>query len=171
MKPLSSSIEFWIILTIIFAVALPIAMVAIWKKRTGCSMKPIFVGAVIFVLFSQVLEGIPKLIFFGGMTGISKYVLSHTWAYVFMGCLLAGLFEEVGRFVAFRFFLKKNQDKRTAISYGIGHGGIESILVLGILCLTYLMMFFQAQDGTLDAVLNSYTEAQRAATEYTNAII
>lgn len=47
-----------------------------------------------------------------------------------------------GTFVAFRFLLRKDRKKRAAISYGIGHGGMESILVLGILSVTYLMLFF-----------------------------
>jgi uncharacterized membrane protein YhfC len=171
MKALSNNIEIWIIVTLILSIALPIAMVVIWKKRTGGSLKPIVIGAIIFVAFSQVLEGIPKLLFFSGLNGMSNYILSHTWAYVLMGCLLASVFEEVGRFVAFRFLLRKDRKKRTAISYGIGHGGMESILVLGILSVTYLMLFLQAQNGTLDAVLSSYSEVQRAATESTLNIV
>lgn len=165
MKPLPNSIEIWIIVTIILAFLLPIILVVIWKKRTGSSIKPFIVGAIIFLVFTQVFEGVPKLLFFGGITGVSKYVLTHTWAYVFLGCLLAGVFEEVGRFVAFRFFLKKDRKKITAISYGIGHGGIESIVVVGAISITYLMMFLQLKNGTIDTLLNSYPEAQRASME------
>lgn len=56
MKALSNNIEIWIIVTLILSIALPIAMVVIWKKRTGGSLKPIVIGAIIFVAFSQVLE-------------------------------------------------------------------------------------------------------------------
>jgi uncharacterized membrane protein YhfC len=53
--------------------------------------------------------------------------MSHTWLYAVLGALLAGLFEETGRFIAFKFLLKKRTDRKTAISYGIGHGGFEAI--------------------------------------------
>ena len=46
---------------------------------------------------------------------------------------MAGLFEETGRFLAFRTVLKKYQGKNVnALMYGAGHGGIEAIVLLGI---------------------------------------
>ena len=56
-----------------------------------------------FVVFAQVLEGVPKAIFFGGGTGVSQYVLTHAWAYTLIGCLLAGVFEESGAILRFVF--------------------------------------------------------------------
>ena len=69
-----------------------------------------------FVVFAQVLEGVPKAIFFGGGTGVSQYVLTHAWAYTLIGCLLAGVFEEVGRYLAFRFLLKRYTNRRDAVA-------------------------------------------------------
>jgi uncharacterized membrane protein YhfC len=48
--------------------------------------------------------------------------------------LSAGLFEEVFRWVGFRFWIKGERDWKSALMFGAGHGGIESIL-LGVLAL------------------------------------
>ena len=45
---------------------------------------------------------------------------------------MAALFEETGRYIAFRIFLKNHTERETAVSYGLGHGGIECIIVLGL---------------------------------------
>ena len=39
------------------------------------------------------------------------------------------LFEETGRYIVLRYLFSKDQQKNISISYGIGHGGIESILI------------------------------------------
>ena len=40
-----------------------------------------------------------------------------------------GLLEETGRYIVLRYLFSKDQQKNISISYGIGHGGIESILI------------------------------------------
>ena len=49
--------------------------------------------------------------------------------------LTAGLFEETARYIGLRYLIKK-QGYWEGITYGAGHGGIESILVVGINVLT-----------------------------------
>ena len=47
----------------------------------------------------------------------------------------AGVFEETARFVAMRFFLKK-KTLQNGIVFGLGHGGIEALLIVGIPTIT-----------------------------------
>ena len=47
------------------------------------------------------------------------------------GGLMAGVFEETGRYVSFKWFLKKETRIQDGLSYGIGHGGIEAMLIVG----------------------------------------
>lgn len=124
----------WSALAAAAGIGLPVLVLLVWKFKfcRGAKLFPAVVGAVTFVVFAQLLEGVPKAIFFGGGTGVSQYVLTHAWAYTLIGCLLAGVFEEVGRYLAFRFLLKRYTNRRDAVTYGIGHGGIEAILVLGL---------------------------------------
>ncbi|MDD5163173.1 MAG: YhfC family glutamic-type intramembrane protease [Candidatus ainarchaeum sp.] len=77
--------------------------------------------------FSQWVQSIaPDKIFL--LAGIS----------IFLG-LMAGLFEEVGRFLVFKYFFKRQKidlKKENAFLFGAGWGGIESIAVGIILLLT-----------------------------------
>jgi uncharacterized membrane protein YhfC len=45
---------------------------------------------------------------------------------------MAGVFEEVGRYVGMRYLLKQYREWKDGVAYGIGHGGIEAIL-LGVI--------------------------------------
>ena len=97
---------------------------------------------------------------FGGGTGVSQYVLTHAWAYTLIGCLLAGVFEEVGRYLAFRFLLKRYTNRRDAVTYGIGHGGIEAILVLGLTAINNIAIAQLVNSGSIETITNGLTGAQ-----------
>lgn len=141
-------------------ILIPILVLVVWKVKKKGSILPALAGAGIFVVFAMVLEGIPKAIFFGGTTALSRYVWEHPAVYTLIGCLQAGIFEEVGRFAAFRFLLKKYEKREDAITYGIGHGGIESILVLGFGAISSVGMASMVNSGTLDQVLAGLNEVQ-----------
>jgi len=49
--------------------------------------------------------------------------------------LTAGLFEESARYIGLKYLIKK-ENYEEGITYGAGHGGIESILLVGINVLT-----------------------------------
>jgi uncharacterized membrane protein YhfC len=45
--------------------------------------------------------------------------------------LTAGVFEETARYIAYRFLLKEH-NMENGLIYGVGHGGIESIMLVGV---------------------------------------
>lgn len=157
----------------LLGVILPVLVLVVWKKKwnPNGSLRPAVVGAVTFIIFSQMLEGIPKYIFFNGSTALSQYVWSHAWAYVVTGCLLAGIFEEIGRYVAFRFFLTEHRKERDAITYGIGHGGIESVLVLGITAVSSIGMAIAIRNGSFAKLLPQMNAVQMRSLELQIAAI
>jgi len=59
----------------------------------------------------------------------------------------AGLFEESGRFFAFKVFrgLREKRNWNTGIMYAVGHSGMESIIVGGSLLLTILVVKYAPQ--------------------------
>lgn len=164
MEQITSQAVMWRAVAGVLGVLLLIVVLLIWKRKK-VSLKPAIVGAITFVVFAQVLEGIPKLIFFTSDTDLTEYVWTHAWAYVLIGCLMAGIFEETGRFVAFRFFLKKYQDRKDAITYGIGHGGIEAILVLGISGISSIALAAAVNDGSLAQSLSGISTGQLKSVE------
>ena len=156
----------WSALAAAAGIGLPVLVLLVWKFKfcRGAKLFPAVVGAVTFVVFAQVLEGVPKAIFFGGGTGVSQYVLTHAWAYTLIGCLLAGVFEEVGRYLAFRFLLKRYTNRRGAVTFWIGcrtgHGGIEAILVLGLTAINNIAIAQLVNSGSIETITNGLTGAQ-----------
>ena len=124
------------------SILLAVVLLIIWQRRTHEKIQPVVAGAVMFFAFAVVIKVIPAYLLTGADTPLAKTVRETPVLYYLVGGILAGLLEETGRFIAYRFFLKKYTGRRTAISYGIGHGGFEaayfgmsfaSIGVMGIL--------------------------------------
>jgi uncharacterized membrane protein YhfC len=70
-------------------------------------------------------------------------------------CLTAGFFEEGARWLAFKLFVKDHK-LENGLMYGAGHGGIESILLVGVSVLSttisayfYPQMYTSAQLATI----------------------
>jgi uncharacterized membrane protein YhfC len=66
--------------------------------------------------------------------------------------LSAGLFEELARYLGFRYWLKEGRSWRAALMVGAGHGGIESIL-LGLLVVYALIQALALRGADLSQVL------------------
>ena len=68
--------------------------------------------------------------------------------------LFPGVFEETGRLIAFKTVLRKRKNKETSISYGIGHGGVEVILILGLTYIQYIAYAVMLNTGTFGTVVD-----------------
>lgn len=137
---------------IAFGIIMPFAVAIWWVKTRNEKFTTVLVGAATWFLFAIVLETIPKAVLFNPATSIGKTVIGNTFLYVFFGTLLAGVFEEVGRYVAFKTVLKKRTNRETGVSHGIGHGGFEAMFILvsvGIQNLTYATMINGGTFGVL----------------------
>ena len=69
--------------------------------------------------------------------------------------MAAGVFEEVGRLLAFLLILKKKREWKHGIAFGIGHGGIEAILLIFPAMLNNLIYALMINTGTFDVMLKS----------------
>jgi uncharacterized membrane protein YhfC len=106
----------------------PIALLIYFRKKENISWASVGVGVLIFILFAMVLE--PLLHSFMLIrNAATAAALANPWLYATYGALAAGIFEEVGRYLGFRLLLRKRQDRRDGLGLGIGHGGIEAILI------------------------------------------
>ena len=119
-------------LAVLFSLALPVAGLLVWRKKTGAKTLPFFIGMIVFFLFALVLERLVNSFVLQSAGAVSLFLRDHDIAYIIYAAVIAGLFEETGRFLAFKTVLRNHTEKSTAVTYGIGHGGIEVILVLGL---------------------------------------
>ena len=123
-----------LVLMAVLGIAVPVAAALVWRFRFHKgTLKATFIGAGMFFLFAMVLEQLLHVL-------VIPLVMNNVVLYVIYGSAAAGVFEETARFLSFRFFLKKNRSAENAVSYGLGHGGCEMILLLGLQAVIALAM-------------------------------
>src|SRR5712692_550260 len=119
------------IVSIVFAILYPLLLAIVVNRRLGVRWKYFAIGMLIFLLF-QLISRVPIVIALGPVVGprLTSPFLLYSW--VFILALTAGLFEEVGRYVAYRWIMRREEKTwNKAVMYGLGHGGLESILLVG----------------------------------------
>jgi len=159
----------------VVGIGAPILLAWCLVKKYQMRTTPILVGAGVFVVFALVLEPIVHQIVLKGPYGPT--IQGNIWYYAVYGGLMAALFEETGRFLAMKFVLKKEPDgPMTGVSYGIGHGGTEMLLIFGLTMISNLVIAAMINTGQADTLFanvpaeaKAQAEAQFAQLESLNA--
>ncbi|WP_042439196.1 YhfC family intramembrane metalloprotease [Clostridium amazonitimonense] len=133
----------------IICLLFPIIIFLYFKRKEKLNLKPFFIGMIVFFVFTQILEKLLHLVVIGNNLISNPIVLS------IYGALMAGLFEETGRFIAFKTILKNKHEWKDGLAYGIGHGGIEAFLIGTIANIQYIIYSSLINSGSFDTVLAS----------------
>lgn len=150
-----------IIFSLLVSLLLPIGLIIYARKRYSVYFSTIAVGALIFIIFALVLESILHT-YVLKLNPVTKAVMENPWIYAIYGSLAAGIFEESGRLAVFKFFLKKQHQWKDGFAYGIGHGGIEAIILAGLTAINNLIYSLLINKGTFDALVGSKLPSQTA---------
>lgn len=114
------------VISVILAIGFPIVLVIYFIIKYKRDHKPIMVGVLIYIIFAIILEQVLH-----GFVFTNSIFSQNPLIYAIYGGLAAGVFEETGRLFAYKVIMKKSRQWKDSIAYGIGHGGIES-LIMGI---------------------------------------
>lgn len=145
------SIVFMIISTVICFV-LPIGIAIYFYKKEKMSLMAVGVGALIFIV-SQISTRLPMLNYLNDKGWFVQSIKSNTMIYVLFLALTAGIFEEVGRFIGFKYLLKNKLNWKNGIAFGIGHGGIEAILLVGMTYVSNIIFSISINSGSFQALV------------------
>ena len=141
-------------ISILFAVLIPVGLFIFYRKKYDAKIKPFVTGCATFAIFALVLEAIFHAIILGG--GRGEALMAKPVLYGLYGGFMAGLFEETGRFIAFKTVLKKSQDDDTsALMYGAGHGGFEAFYVLFSASITNIVFSVMINAGNTELLTKS----------------
>ena len=151
METVSSVAMIGMCFSMVIAIGFPIALMVYAFRKLKADMVWFAIGAVTFIVFSLVLEQIMHTIVIKHFSILT----SNFWLWAIYGALAAGIFEEVGRFTAMHLFKKKDLNKNNAFMYGVGHGGIESIVIVGLTNISNLITSFMINSGTFEQTLGS----------------
>lgn len=131
----------------VLTAAAPLGIMGYLHRKKGGRWLPFLVGAVTFTLSVMVLEGTFNRLVLSGPLGPA--ITGNIWLYALYGGLAAGIFEETGRLAAFRLVLRKRREPVAALCYGLGHGGIEAFLLVGLTMIANLSIGLAYSGGTL----------------------
>jgi uncharacterized membrane protein YhfC len=115
-----------------WGLAVPAALILTLRQRWGMSWRVIGRGALVFLVF-QVLTRLPTM-------AAAEFLLRERLeassgfrvAWLAVAALTAGVFEEVGRYVGYRWWVPEARRWRDGVAFGLGHGGLEMFLLGGL---------------------------------------
>jgi uncharacterized membrane protein YhfC len=140
-----------LIINIIICFGLPLGCILyllIAKKR---AFIPVLVGAAVFFVFQLIIR-VPLLQYVLAPMDWYSNMAHQPWLYgIFLG-LTAGLFEEGGRYLGYRTLLRKRTRWIDGFAFGVGHGGIEAITLVGLANINSLVYALMINSGQFDQV-------------------
>ncbi len=146
----------------IIGLIIPAALCIYFKKKYNCSLKAFFIGCGVMFLFALTLEQLVHMLVLTSPAGVA--IQNNIWLYGLYGGFMAGLFEETGRFVAFKFFLKKERENDcNGLMYGAGHGGFEAFYLLTLTMANNISYAMTINAGQVDALLASVPAESQGA--------
>ncbi len=130
----------------------PVGLAWYGRKKGWLSWKALGVGAVVFLVFSQVLEkALHIAVLEPGRPALKG--TDSVWLFVLYAALAAGVFEELGRYVGFRWLLKQHRGYGDGLSFGLGHGGTEAVLLGVVGAVNVIVLASLIQSGSFDKTI------------------
>ncbi|MGD9560118.1 MAG: YhfC family glutamic-type intramembrane protease [Oscillospiraceae bacterium] len=122
------------VLSIVMALVLfgvPVGFFFYYALKVPKYILPYVMGMVTFTV-TQILLRFPLVSFLENMFWFKSFQMFHPiWATAFYA-FSAGLFEEGGRYISMRYFMRERQGWNQAVIFGLGHGGVEAMWLLGL---------------------------------------
>ena len=142
-------------LSIVAAIAvmllMPLLLAAVLVRGLGMPARLLLVGAATFLLSQAIrlplLQGLTHLFASGALpTPDPAYIAAFNIAVL---AFTAGLFEETARYIAYRKAIPEARSWNAAVTFGAGHGGVECLIVGGLMGLELANMLALAGSPAL----------------------
>lgn len=141
------------LVTLVVSLVLPVLVLILFSlknKKQGIVSAWLLGAAGFFV--TQILIRLPILTALSGQSWFVAFSQNHLFGYAFCLAFTAGLFELAGRFAVARL-MHKNLTKNRSLAAGLGHGGIEAMVLIGLSYVNNLAYIAMINSGSFDGVL------------------
>lgn len=140
--------------TLFVSLLLPIIAISVlsFKNKGGKMVSAWLLGAAGFVV-TQLLIRVPILTVLQNQPWFMDFSTNHGFLFAFALAFTAGLFEMAGRFAVAKL-MQKNLTFKRSLAAGLGHGGIEAMILVGITYLNNILYIFMINSGTFDTVVS-----------------
>ena len=122
------------------------------KKNPGCGIVSAWLLGAAGFFVTQMVIRVPIVTALQMTPGFQNFILNNAFLYAFIMAFTAGLFELAGRFVVAKL-MRKNLTFRRGFAAGLGHGGIEAMLIAGMSYLNNILYIFMINNGTFDGLV------------------
>lgn len=141
--------------TLIISLVLPVLAIFLYAANNKGKklISAWFLGAAGFFV-TQILIRVPILTFLQTQDWFLTFSQNHTFVYVFSLAFTAGLFELIGRFAIAKLLSKKNLTYARSLAAGLGHGGIEAMLLVGTAYINNILYCLMINSGTFDTLIS-----------------
>ncbi len=161
LQPVPALSSIGMLFSLIVSMGLPIVLCLLLYKKAGAKLSSLAVGCASFFLFAMVLEQVLHTIV---LKTAGTVFTQNIWLYALYGGLAAAVFEETGRYVMMKHFMKKDLDRKNALMYGVGHGGIEAVMLVGMTYFSYIVTAVMINNGKMQASLSTIPAENLEAT-------
>lgn len=134
---------------VVLMIGLPLVMALAITRRLHTRASLLMWGAAVFLL-SQAL----RLPFLQGLTSLfdsgvlpSPDAASQIAVNVAILSVTAGIFEETARYFAYRSLIPHARDWNAAVTFGAGHGGMESVMLGALMAIEFASMLSLGTPG------------------------
>lgn len=143
------------IISLFITLLLPVIALSVlsFKNKGGKVVSAWALGAAGFFV-TQILIRVPILSALQEMPWFTHFSENYGFLFAFILAFTAGLFELAGRFVVAKMLSSKNLNYKRSLAAGMGHGGIEAMILVGITYLSNILYIFMINGGTFDTVVN-----------------
>ena len=136
------------LITLFVTLLLPIILISVFSFRNKKQklISAWALGAAGFFVTQMVIR-LPILTVLQSQPWFVSFSVTNGFLYAFSLAFTAGLFELAGRFVVAKL-MQKNLSCNRALAAGLGHGGIEAMILVGITYLNNILYIFMINNGT-----------------------
>ncbi len=146
-ETVSSAAIFCMAIAGLISFCIPVVLFFWFRKKKHADILPFFIGMAVMLVFALIVESLVHQLVLNVLP-VGKTITGNIWLYALYGGLMAGLFEETGRFIAFKTILKKYRDRDIdALMYGAGHGGFEAAMLFGSTMISNIVIAIMLNTG------------------------
>ena len=139
--------------TLVISLILPVILLIVYavkNKKQGVA-GAWFLGAAGFFV-TQILIRTPILSALSLSEGFMNFATNNYLLYAILLAVTAALFEVAGRYVSAKVF-SKNLTFTKGVAAGLGHGGIEAMILIGMTYISNLLYAAMINSGTIELVI------------------
>ena len=145
------------VISLVIQVGYPLTVTLLYRRRTRAPWQAFFYGAVIFAVF-QLFTWLPFSVYVDAVVSARLGTASGVFLWMLALALATSLIEETGRWVGFRYLFPQGGLRlnwRNGVMYGLGHGSLETLLLIAGLTFVHLLAYMVLHRGDVTLLVQS----------------